>query len=364
MNNTSISSLYKTRLATFRKHISEKGIEAALIQKRESYMYLSGFTGSSAYLLISDRDALLITDFRYTEQALKQAALFNVIEYQGSIYNKLSMQLKESGIETLAFEESYVTYDKYDQMKEKLELKELIPLGGIIEIMRMKKDEYELAHIKKAVEIADKAYDHILPFIKPGVEEIDIAAEMEYFMKKQGASGASFETIVASGYRSSMPHGVASEKKLEMGEAVTLDFGAIYAGYCSDITRTVFIGNPGEELIKIYEIVLRAQLKSIEGARRGIIGKDIDAIARDIIAQAGYGNNFGHGLGHGVGLEIHEEPRFSPSGLVTMENGMVITDEPGIYVSGLGGVRIEDIIVINDDNPVILTGAPKAMTIL
>jgi Xaa-Pro aminopeptidase len=228
----------------------------------------------------------------------------------------------------------------------------------------MFKDDYELDIIKKAVKIADDAFTHILPYIKPGIAEIEIAAEMEYYMKKAGAIGASFETIVASGQRSSMPHGVASDKKLELGDPITLDYGAYYEHYCSDMTRTVFLGQPKDEMKKIYNIVLEAQLKSSEGAAAGLLGKDIDLIARDIIYKNGYENNFGHGLGHSVGLEIHEDPRFSPSGNIKIENDMVITVEPGIYVSGLGGVRIEDIILINDDKPINLTKSSKEMIIL
>jgi len=354
----------ENRLKRLRQKLGERAIDAVLVAKRENYMYLSGFTGTSAYLIITQEDAVLVTDFRYMEQATEQAPLYEVVQYQGSVVAALEEQLKRRKVNFLGFEDSELTYDKYRLFKEKLGAKDLVPLKGMIESMRMVKDEGETDMIKRAVKIADDAFVHILGYIKPGVAEIELAAEIEYFMKKQGASGASFETIVASGRRSSMPHGVASEKKLEAGDAVTLDYGAIYNGYCSDITRTVFLGDPGDELKKIYRIVLEAQMRSIEGAHKGLTGREIDFIGRDIITKAGYGDNFGHGLGHGVGLEIHEEPRFSPSGNTIMENSMVITVEPGIYVSGLGGVRIEDIIVINDDKPINLTGAVKDMIII
>jgi Xaa-Pro aminopeptidase len=363
MNNESLNTV-RSRLVKFRKKLAEKGFDAALITKRENYMYMSGFTGTSAFLIITQKDAVLITDFRYKEQAVRQAPFYEVVKYQGSLTAALADQIKNRNIKNLGFEESVLTYERYMIFKENLGVGEFVPLKGIIEELRMKKDKSEIDTIKKAVKIADSAFEHILGYIKPGVSEMEIAAEIEHFMKKQGASAASFETIVASGRRSSMPHGVASDKRIELGDAITMDYGAMYNGYCSDITRTVFLGKPDEELKKIYNIVLNAQLSSIEDAHKGKLGRRIDMTARNVISKSGYGENFGHGLGHGVGLEIHEEPRFSPAGNVVMENGMVVTVEPGIYIAGLGGVRIEDIIVINNSIPINLTGASKELIVL
>ena len=352
------------RLSKLRKLMVQKGMDAVLVTKRENYMYLSGFTGTSAYLVITQDSAVLMTDFRYIEQAAKQAPMYEVVKYQGSFVQALGELLKSRGIGRLGFEDNYLTYERYAEFEQKLGMQELIPLKGIIENLRMIKDADEIEIIKKAVKISDDAFTHILSFIKPGTSETEIAAELEYFMKKQGASKEAFDTIVASGERSSLPHGVASEKRLEAGDAITLDFGAIYMGYCSDMTRTVFLGKPCKELEKIYEIVLEAQSAALEGAHKGMSGKAVDLIARDIITKAGFGDYFGHGLGHGVGIEIHEEPRFSPSGNTVIEDGMIITVEPGIYVPGLGGVRIEDMIVINGDNPIDITGATKKMLVL
>lgn len=352
------------RLENFRAKLKEKGIDAAIIAKSPNYFYLSGFTGSFAYLVITRDDAVLVTDFRYREQARLEAPLFEVMEYSDNIYSFLNGILKSKNIEILGFEEDYITYKKFKEFEEKFSVKELKPLEGMVEVMRMKKDKMELEIIKKAVEIADNAFSHILEFIKPGVREIEIAAELEYFMKKQGAKGTSFETIVASGVRSALPHGVASEKVIEHGDVVTMDFGAVFKGYCSDMTRTVFVGKPKEELVKIYNTVLTAQKAALEGAVKGLTGKKIDAVAREIICREGFGFNFGHGLGHGVGIEIHEEPRLSPLGDVVMDDGMVVTVEPGIYVNGLGGVRIEDMIVINGDHPDVLTASKKDMIVL
>lgn len=359
-----LKTALEERLKKFREVLTKKGLDGALVTKRENYMYLSGFTGTSAFLIITQEHAVLLTDFRYVEQAAAQAPLFKIEKYQGNIISALNEVIKSQGIEKLGFEEGNVTFEKYNEFVTKLGIRKFIPLESAIEKLRAFKDQFELEVIKKAVKIADDAFTHILPYIKPGVTEIEIAAEMEYYMKKAGAISASFETIIASGLRSSMPHGVASDKKIEQGDSITLDFGAYYQHYCSDITRTVFLGQPKEEMKKIYNIVLEAQLKASEGAAAGLFGKDIDLIARDIIYKNGFEKNFGHGLGHSVGLEIHESPRFSPSEDAKIENGMVITVEPGIYVSGLGGVRIEDCILINDDKPVTLTQSTKEMIIL
>lgn len=341
--------------------MSEKDMDAVLVTKRVNCLYLSGFTGTSAYLIITHDKALLLTDFRYVEQAKAQAPEFEVQRYSGKIWDSVNGFVQNLGVNRLGFEDTGVTYAEYMEIDKTLEGVKLIPTGKMISDLRVIKDEVEISLISKAIQIADRAFEHILKFIRPGVREVELAAELEYYMKKAGAEGPSFETIVASGNRSSMPHGVASEKKIESGDAITFDYGALYKGYCSDITRTVFVGEPDRELKKIYEIVLKAQEEALKGALRGLSGKDIDLIARNIIAEAGYGDYFGHGLGHGVGLEIHEEPRFSPTGNTIMEDGMVVTVEPGIYIEGLGGVRIEDIIVINGSSPIDLTKAPKEL---
>jgi Xaa-Pro aminopeptidase len=352
------------RIDALRKKLKAQNIDAAIVSKRENYIYMSGFTGTSAVLIITQSKSILVTDFRYVEQAGFEAGSYEIIKYEGSLNKAISSLLKSLNTEKLGFEEDYVSYSTYQEYKTLFPVKELVPLNKAIEELRIVKDESELQKIKKAVEIADNAFNNVLKFIKPGITEAEIAAELEYSMKKQGARGPSFDTIVASGKRAAMPHGVASMKKIELGDVITMDFGAIYNEYCSDMTRTVFLGKPSAELKKIYEIVKEAQQKSLEGAFKGLTGIQIDRIARDIISKNGFGNNFGHGLGHGVGIEIHEEPRFSPSGGMTLENGMVVTVEPGIYVENLGGVRIEDIIVISDNKPVVLTASAKDMIVL
>jgi Xaa-Pro aminopeptidase len=223
------------------------------------------------------------------------------------------------------------------------------------------KTEKELEKMAKAADIADQAFHHIIGYIRPGVTERAVALELEIYMKKLGASALSFETIAASGVRSSMPHGIATDKIIEDGDFLTLDFGCVYDGYCSDMTRTVVVGKATQKQKKIYGVVLEAQIAALNAIREGINGIDVDKIARDVISSRGYGEYFGHGLGHGVGLEVHEEPRLSPTGTKKLLENMVVTDEPGIYIPGFGGVRIEDLIVVKKDGCEVLSKSPKQL---
>ncbi len=354
----------KNRIANLRTKLNEKNIEAALVTKRENYIYLSGFTGSEGRIIITPHDAILLVDFRYTEQARSQSPDYTVVEYSGDLIDTINEIIINKKISSLGFEENDFSYKQYNQYSEKINTVKFIPLEETIEGLRIIKDSFEIEVIKKAVKVADDAFSYILNVIKPGMKEAEVAVELEYYMKKLGASGTSFESIVASGKRSALPHGVASDKVIETGDTVTLDFGASYNNYCSDMTRTIFVGQPDEEMKKIYNIVLEAQQKSEQNAFSGMNFKDIDKAARDIITAYGYSKNFGHGLGHGVGLEVHEEPRVSPKGILKAKNGMVITVEPGIYVNGFGGVRIEDMVIINNKNPEILTQSTKEMIII
>ncbi len=356
--------ILSNRLNNFRNKLNELGVEGALITKRENYMYLSGFTGTSANLIITADKAYLLTDFRYMEQSARQAPLFEIVQHKPDINDTVSEILSSEALRAFGFEDQAVSYASYAVYGKKFKNTELKGIGAIVDELRSIKDEQEIEIINRAVIAADEAFKHVLPLIRPGITELDVAAELEYKMKKSGASGPSFETIVASGLRSSMPHGVASEKRLELGDTITMDFGALYDHYCSDITRTVFLGQPRKEMVDIYNIVLEAQLTAEKGAVRGRTGKEVDKIARDIIYGKGFEGKFGHGLGHGVGLEIHESPRLSMGGDKVLENRMAVTVEPGIYVEGLGGVRIEDTIIIRDNNPQVLTQSSKELIIL
>ncbi|MEN8907645.1 MAG: aminopeptidase P family protein [Clostridiales bacterium] len=347
------------------KNLFEKyNCDSILISKFENYSYFSGFTGSYAYLLVTKDINYLFTDFRYFEQALLEAPECELVKVNNDFYDCLRDRLNSHNVKRIVFEGNTMTYTDYDEIKKHIFDIDVVSAKNDIDDIRMIKDKKEIEKIKKAVEIADLTFNHILEYIKPNISEKDIAAEMEYFMKKNGATKESFQTIVASGYRSSMPHGIASDKIIEKGEAILLDFGAVYEGYCSDMTRTVFLGNPKDDMLKIYTIVLEAQNKAIEFIRDGVLGIEVDLVARKVISDAGYEKCFGHGLGHGVGLEIHEGPKVSPSGKNTLLKNMVTTIEPGIYLSGNFGVRIEDIVVVEDKKSKILTGSTKEIIIL
>ncbi|MDK2918451.1 MAG: Xaa-Pro aminopeptidase [Candidatus Petromonas sp.] len=347
----------KNNLDRFREKLIQEGLDGAVVYKPENRRYLSGFTGSSGYVVVTRDKNLFITDFRYVEQASKQCEGFEVLKHteDRTVYDILN----ELNVDKLGFEEEFVTFMQYEKFNNKLQDMELVPLKGIINKLRMIKSDDEIKKIEKAANIADEAFKHILDIIKPGITEWEVSLELEGFMKKSGATGTSFESIVASGKRSSLPHGVASQKVIEKGDFVTLDFGCVYDGYCSDMTRTIVIGKASDKQKEIYEIVLEAQESALKYIKSGIKGFEADKIAREIINDEGYGEYFGHGLGHGVGLEVHEAPRLSPIGKDTLETNMVVTDEPGIYIHDFGGVRIEDLVVVTKDGCKVLSKSPK-----
>lgn len=347
-----------TKIHSLVQKFSEYGIDALLITNPFNRRYMTGFTGTAGVALMSKEKAIFITDFRYTEQATEQAKDFEIVEHKGAIEEEISRQIQSLGIKRLGFEQDDVTFSTYQQYQQKFEV-ELIPISGLIESLRLVKTDNEIEILQKAAKIADDAFEHIQSFIKPGVREFEIANELEFFMRKQGATSSSFDMIVASGERSALPHGVASEKKIQSGELVTMDFGALYQGYCSDITRTVAVGEIKPELRKIYDIVLEAQENGVKKIKPGMTGKEADATTRDIINDRGYGEYFGHSTGHGIGLEIHEAPRLSITSDVVLKPGMVVTVEPGIYIPGVGGCRIEDDIVITETGNERLTKSSK-----
>lgn len=354
------------RLDYVRQIMQNEKLDGFLITSRQNTFYFTNFTGSTSKCLVTKDSAYLIVDFRYTIQAKEQVfPNIEVIEYEKSVNDTLNTLCLNDKISALGIEGDDVTFSAYRNLQDGLtEVKSFHDLQKKLNDVRIFKDAGEVEKIQKAVDIADMVFEHILPFMKPGVKECDIAAEMEYKMKKLGAKGASFDIIVASGARSALPHGVAGMRELKNGDAVVMDFGAVYEGYCSDITRTVFIGKPSEELLNIYNIVLKAQVEAINKAAAGMTGKELDNIARSIIYGAGYEKCFGHGLGHGVGVEIHERPTVSPKGEETLESGMVFTIEPGIYIEGVGGVRIEDMVLLTDEGLKVLTKSTKDLIVL
>ncbi|MFF2090263.1 M24 family metallopeptidase [Paenibacillus sp. NPDC058174] len=352
------------RVERLRQSMAEQGFEAILIGSSHNRNYLSGFTGSSGTVVITNQDSFLLTDFRYMTQAPQQAAGFKVIEHGPRVMDSVRELLAASGICELAFEQDQVSYGEYAAWSEQLDGVVLKPAAGLVEQLRMIKDEDELRIMKEAADLADAAFSHVQKLLQPGVRESDIALELEMYMRSHGASSTSFETIVASGERSALPHGVASDRLIGKNEFVTLDFGAYYRGYCSDLTRTVVVGEPTAKHREIYGIVLEAQLHALEHIRPGMTGKEADALARDIIAKYGYGDQFGHSTGHGLGMEVHEQPRLSKLSDMILTPGMTVTVEPGIYLPGFGGVRIEDDIVITESGIKILTSSPKELLTL
>jgi Xaa-Pro aminopeptidase len=354
----------KQRIEKLRNLMAGNQIDGILITSASNRRYISGFTGSTGYVLISEKNAAFITDFRYVDQAKEECPDYEIVNNQRKMNEALLEKVKQFGIRHLGFEKDFVSFSQYEQFSQLLDGVKLVPVSGLIEELRIIKDEHELSLIKKAVAIADQTFAHILNYIRPGVREKEIALEIEYYMRKQGASGVSFETIVASGVRSALPHGHASEKVIQEGELVTLDFGAIYQGYVSDITRTVAVGEISPQLRKIYDVVLEAQLAGVQNIKAGMTGKEADALCRDVIMKAGYGEAFGHSTGHGIGLDVHEAPNASTISEVVLKPGMLLTVEPGIYLSGIGGVRIEDDILITETGNEILTQSTKELIIL
>lgn len=356
----------KDRLTKLKNIIEKEGIDGLIISSRPNTFYYTGFTGTTSKCLVTKDNAYLVVDFRYTFQAKGQVfSGIEVIELETDVNDSLNTLCIRHGVESLGIEGEDLSFSGYQTLRESLkEVKTVKDVQASLNRVRIIKDSEEIAIIQKAVDIADSAFTEILPFIKPGVRECDIALELEYKMKKMGASGVSFETIIASGHRSALPHGVAGIRQLQSGDAIVMDFGALYQGYCSDMTRTVFLGTPAQQMKEIYEIVLRAQTEALEKAAVKMTGKQLDRIAREIIYGAGYEKCFGHGLGHGAGIEIHENPRVSPKGEEVLEQGMVFTVEPGIYVENVGGVRIEDMVVLGENGADILTKSTKEMLIL
>lgn len=351
------------RVEKLRKKMQEENLDSFLITSPYNLRYLTNFTGTTGLAVITLEKAFFITDFRYTEQAAAQAQGFEIIKNVGPIFEEVADLVQKEGLRELGFEETTVSFLEYSVLEEIIDA-QLIPISGMIEELREIKDEEEIAIIEKACSIADLAYDHILKMIQPGMTEIEVANQLDFYMRSLGASGVSFETIVASGLRSAMPHGVASKKIIEQGDLITIDFGCYYEGYVSDVTRTFAIGDPGEQLKEIYQIVLEAQLAVLEVAKPGVTGKQLDAVARDYITKHGYGEAFGHSTGHGIGLEIHEGPNVSVRAEKQFVPGNIITDEPGIYLPGIGGVRIEDDLLITSDGNRVLTHSPKELIIL
>ena len=349
------------RTSRLRSYLQQQHLDGIIISKPENRRYFSNFTGSAGILFITASTLYLLTDFRYLAQAEQQSPDYQIFN-AGSAYSSSLMSLCQQigGIDRVGFESDFMTWEDYSSFVRCMTNIALEPAK--LDSLRRVKSTDEIDAIREAVRIADEAFARILLFIKPGIRETDIACELEYIMCKLGSQRPAFETIVASGKRGSLPHGRASDKQVQPGDMVTMDFGAVCDGYHSDITRTVVLGRANAKQREVYELVLKAQLAGVRAVAAGRMCREIDAAARNIIEDAGYGKFFGHGLGHSLGLAIHEEPRFSPSaGSVVLEENMVMTVEPGIYLPEWGGVRIEDTVLVSNQEGVILTSSTKEL---
>jgi len=356
--------MYKMRIGKVQEYIRKENLNGFIVSRLVNIRYLCGFTGTSGelsgLLIIQSGGAHLLTDFRYKEQANEEVKGAKIIITKADVITELE-ELKQFHGKNLkyGYESDYLTCRELQRIQSGLGDVLLLPTVGAIELFSVIKDNTEISLLQKAVDISDMAFERILGYISPGLKESEIRAELEYQMICLGSEAPAFETIIASGYRSAMPHGAASEKKLRRGDFLTLDFGASYKGYVSDITRTIVIGKATLRQKRVYDIVLKAQVLAIKKVKAGIAGSLVDKAARDYIKKAGFGKNFGHGTGHGIGIYIHSKPGVGPRSQDILAKGMVITVEPGIYIPEWGGVWIEDDVVVTTTGCRIMNKAPK-----
>ena len=353
----------KERVEKLRKLLSDNGLDAALVTGLTAIRYYSGFTSDEAALVVTGAHASLLTDFRYTIQAKEQSPDFDVVEVgRGALLPTVDRLLKEDGAKRVAFENHTMTVATFEKYKA-LEY-EFVPFSEEMNKPRLFKTADEIASLQKAQNLADEGLKLLLTRIGSGMTEKEVAAELVYCMLKYGSEGNSFDPIVVTGKNTSLPHGVPGDAVLQPGDFVTMDFGSLKDGYCSDMTRTVAVCSATDEMKNVYDTVLRAQLAGIAAARSGILGKEIDQASRKVINDAGFGEYFGHGFGHCLGLDIHEPPFANPRGDVLMPENSVSSAEPGIYLPGRFGVRIEDVMILRPQGSEVITLAPKKELIL
>ncbi|MBE9482827.1 MAG: aminopeptidase P family protein [Chloroflexi bacterium] len=350
-----------TRLQKLRQRLAEGEMEAIFISQPENRYYLSGFDGSAGFLLITSRDTVLATDFRYLEQVKSQAPDYEIFQISGDIVDWFPALVMELNLTKLGFEASHITFAMYRQLTDVLKQAhlKLIPTDGLIESLRAIKEPEEIELITEAVEISDNAMEYINDVIHIGMSEKEAAWEIEKFMRENGSEAIPFDIIVASGPNSALPHAKPSLRTIHSGEPVVIDIGARIGGYSSDLSRTICLGAPDDTFNKIYDTVLGAQLAALAIISKGMTGGQIDNVARTVIQEAGYSEAFGHGLGHGIGLAPHEQPHLSQNSPENLVNGVVFTVEPGIYLPGWGGVRIEDVVVMEDGKARVISKARK-----
>lgn len=345
--------------------LAKEGLDGLLLTSQISRMYCAEYDVAEGIAIVTDKGCRYFTDSRYIEVAEKYLPAFEVIMVDAAHSYPMLLQqaIDDFGIEKLGFEEAYLTVAEFREFEEKLSAK-LVPCQNALNAFRVTKERWELDRMIKAQEITDRAFTEVLTKIRGGMTEKELAAELIYCLYKNGADALSFPPIVVSGPNTSLPHGVPSERKLQDGDFITMDFGCVYQGYCSDMTRTVALGYATDEMKKIYHIVLEAQLAGIAATRAGVSGKEIDGAARKVIEDAGYGSAFGHGYGHSLGLEIHEAPNCNPRNEEPMPEGAVASAEPGIYLPDKFGVRIEDVVILTKDGCIDITKSDKSLIIV
>lgn len=351
------------RIIQMRQAIWEQNLPNFLVSRLSNIRFLCGFTGSAGMLLFTPKKVRFFTDFRYKAQAQEEVENVETIIYPDEFIAEIRRRyLLLKG--KIGYESHYLDVATYQNLVNRFPHLDWVPTHKFVEQIASVKTPDEIQKIRKAAAITDEVFSEILPLLKPGVQENDISAEISYRHRRKGAEGDAFSPIVASGVRSALPHGIAGGKKIQYGEIVTIDMGCVYQGFTSDLTRTVAIGKISPKLRTIYNVVLKAQTAAIGSARAGIAAKSLDAVARDIIREAGYGEYFGHGLGHGLGVEVHSEPRISYNSDDMLKADQVITIEPGIYIPELGGVRIEDDLWLKDGAAEVLTKSPRELLIV
>jgi len=356
----------KNRIRKLRDKLDEKGLDGILISQANNRRYLSGFDGSAGYLLITLKSSVLATDFRYTEQAKAQAPKYEIFQISGRMAEWFPGLVADLNLSKLGFEAEDVTFTMHRELSRIVRKVKagtrLVPAGGLVESLRAVKEPEEIGLITRAVEIADKAFEDVEGNIKAGMTEKEIAWELEKAVREQGSQAVPFDIIVASGPNAALPHHKPSERKIKTQEPIVIDMGAKVGGYCSDLSRTVYLNIPPykEDIYnRVYDTVLGAQLAAIAMIREGMTGEEADHLPRLMIQDAGFGDAFGHALGHGVGLAAHEMPRVGPNSKDILTEGMVFSVEPGIYLSGWGGVRIEDLVVMENGKTRVLSKAKK-----
>ncbi|RNC69850.1 MAG: aminopeptidase P family protein [Desulfuromonadales bacterium] len=355
--------MLKDRVVKARGYVEKHDVEAFLFLNLSNVRYLAGFTGSDGALVVGRDSSWFLTDSRYTTQAAQEVSGCSNIEYRGKLEGIVSL-LSDQGFRRVGFEAEHTTVAFLNALADKLPGVDLVPVGEELGQLRIVKEEKELGFLAETARIASESLLASLSGLKPGMSERDFALALEFAMRRAGADDKSFDFIIASGERGALPHGRASEKTISVGELVTIDFGAVLNGYCSDETVTVCLGEPNARQREIYGIVKEAHDRAIAAVKPGVGFRELDAMARGYIEEQGFGDRFGHGLGHGVGLDVHEKPVVSPRGEGIVEEGMVFTIEPGIYIPGWGGVRIEDTVAVTGDGCRLLTRVPKELIIL